>query len=311
LKLPNLIDISETQLYQYSQEIMDGFTTVEKKKKEPKAAAIWPQVLPMVEISQNIIPYEAFKALPKYKRGELLKGPTITLSSRGKDIVNIPKRLLMAVSPLGNRYCTEHQKEEHMVLNDVVSGFYAVQHIVSYLINVCRTLKFYSLPYVGDLKMDLEIYIAARHLEMYPNLQHVLVHLKGEIQNERGIIGYDELDTILAGTGCCRLDPLVVYMAETLARLRYRNEIPDPSEFGAWLQRYPILYGYMAEIDREYEEKREEAEEARAARKARKADKFRKIQQTKQELKEAESNMSHPGAHQISAEAARKLKFQR
>jgi hypothetical protein len=218
-------------------------------------------------IQQPIIPFSTFKNLSQPERLSLLKGPKLAFRSNrvvGNRSRELPKRLLMAVSPVVNLHCISNPTSStlHLTgLTDLYDVDYdkgALPYILSYLLNVCKTKKFYSLPpLVDDFSTTLSIYSVCQVLQLEEFGNHVMMHL-AHLARE---VDYPELDWILAAAGNDTSDPLFMRVAQTLAHQRRKGFVDDVQEFKDWLEEHPELEEAMDEIDAEYKARGKEGPE--------------------------------------------------
>jgi hypothetical protein len=269
------------------------------KPSKPKKAWKSAPVPRMVPIDQPVVPFEAFKVLSPECRKALASGPSVAVYSRGNLAIHVPKRLIMAVSPLANAHFSKDQTNPMLPLEGDGNPKEAVVTVVEYLVKVCKSEKFILLPW-KDVKKTAAIYQVGRTLGMGCFFRHLENYLVNRIVTEKGLIEYGDLESVLNRTNNDINDPLFKRYAHALCTLRYKRQIPDPEDFEAWLTKHRELSQLMADIDAQHEAKRQKIQAEKQAHKQ--AEK-----QTKKQPKPATSRALQPGEYHIGAEAARKL----
>lgn len=268
----------------------------------------------MVPIQQPVLSFDAFKQLPQQDRKALLAGPTVAICVRGHKLAELPKRLVMAVSPFANARFTVDQMATILILHPN-STKDAVIYIAKYLVNVCNTVNVFRLPW-KDVTKTAAIYQVGRTLQLGKFFKHLENYLVDQIHDDAGIMGYDELEVVLNRTNNDVTDPVFKRYANALATLRFKGEIPDSDQFDTWVSARPELASLMQEIDEKYQAKREKSQAANDARLARQervnrrpgVARFRAQGGKPHRLNDPEiAASSFSGVHTLPADKARKL----
>jgi hypothetical protein len=112
-------------------------------------------------------------------------------------------------------------------------------------------MKKVVIPYAAEVQNKFSKYIAilraARKLDMEPYTKHILnLHIN---YLKEFILSYEEI-AIGEFDKTSNEDPLLISMLNHLSYARHNEHIPDPHDFEAFLEKYPVLRRAIAIADR-------------------------------------------------------------
>ena len=270
-------------------------------------------------VMQELITYEALRGMNQTDRKALLQGPRVAVRTiQAEWEIEVPKKLLMAVSPLANQHFEDEPASMAFrvaALSGYEEGF---RHVLAYLKNVCRTKGFYNVPVTDDLETTAAAYRVCQVLEM----EEFTYNLKSRLRHLSRDADYPELEIILDATDGVG-DPIFDDIARSLAYQRQEQHFFDEDILGAWLKDQADLEAAMEDADNNYGPRRnmDRTQAQRAHRIVREsrgicfvgifADDFdgrnRETPEAEKPLPDMSLPMDLPREYHIGASAARKL----
>ena len=196
------------------------------------------------------------------QRQGLLDGPQLQVLIGTTRVGYVQKRAIMALSPKLSTFLCENPlvAELRFKAEDIdeeatkaLLRFFSHRHLGAAIPG--------KLPMGKDFIQAVQNYRAAVCFGLDKHTSHIKYVLHQSIGNDDILLAYEELDTLLACVSS--EDKLFIHAAQQYARLRYKNEIPDPEDFSHFVAAHPEFAKAIADIDAKHTAERE-AYEARA-----------------------------------------------
>ncbi|OAL52849.1 hypothetical protein IQ07DRAFT_669422 [Pyrenochaeta sp. DS3sAY3a] len=200
---------------------------------------------PMEIITQK---YDNLLVMIQQERKALLTGPTVTIHV-GKHAINrVPKRAIMAASWKLNKHFTNNPKSSQYTYKDETLDPNAVYMLlVTWLNATCQGFEAHVVPFQSTFDRDIAVLRAAHVLGMDRYVLHIQHYYVEYLKT--CLATYHEIVVLTKYTVSDR-EPLWVNLVNHLCYLRHRGLIPDPMEFGIYLEKNERLNKSMAEADK-------------------------------------------------------------
>lgn len=170
----------------------------------------------------------------------------------GQTVVDgIPRRAVMALSVRMNKYFTDNPESDAFGFPPSTVNPGAVRFIFKdWLRKQCfrEDYKFDVIPSQRNFYLDIHVLRAAREIGIGKVYQKDLFDLYLRYVKTT-LLQYEEIFAIIKYSNGNSINPLFLAMVNHLSHVRYRNELPDPEVFAAFLSKHPFLKSAMDRVD--------------------------------------------------------------
>jgi hypothetical protein len=181
------------------------------------------------------------------QRQTLFTGPFMTIYVGSNAIHGIYKRVGMALSSEINRYFTKNPTSLEYRFPDGAIDASAVRVLLlSWPRSMSQEFEAYGVPMLASFGENVALLRAARLLGMERYARHTLVTFVDYFKAE--LPSYEEI-AIVEQNATSDKDPLWTAMVNHLCHDRYKQLMPDPEEFAAFLEHHPRLKTAMEAAD--------------------------------------------------------------
>jgi hypothetical protein len=232
-------------------------------------------------------PLDNLFVMIRQQRQALLAGPLVTLYVNESVITGVYKRVAMVVSRVLNEHFTANpESTEYRFVTDVLAPEAIRYLLVSWVGEVSQEFEAYAVPMQDTFGKNVALLRAARFLGMEQYTKHILTEHVNYLMCK--LPSYEEIAIVERHATSSR-DPLWTKMVNHLCHERYKNLLPDPEIFAAFLEKHPRLEKAMHEADTYF------AAAARKRWEAKKVERQERIFQEQQASEPLKQNMDERG----------------
>jgi hypothetical protein len=180
-----------------------------------------------------------------HERNELFKGPSVNVLIGTENLRGFPKHMLMAVSPKIRDYFLKNPNETYIAFPAGSIAVPVMQILRDYFRSMGIQKSVYSLKLRYNWQQDLAIRRDCCFLGMDKYVAHFTRQYCDKVRE--GFVGFENIALIEKNT--TDDDALFNCLANNLATMRRRGNLPDPEKFEAFLKQHPRLAQAIGSID--------------------------------------------------------------
>jgi hypothetical protein len=163
------------------------------------------------------------------ERQDLSQGPKVAIFCNGKLERTVPKRLLMAYSPVLNKYFTQNPHIHEIRW----AGSADSQAILQIIDQLEKADGQFRMPWAEDFVHGVKLYQAAHLWGFGAYTGNLLKFLRNSVSHR--MISYDELDAVVHRVP--QSDQLFLHVAHNIEHQRLNKRISDPERFSRYLEK--------------------------------------------------------------------------